>query len=789
MRSAVLFTAVLSAHAQDSNFFEAKIRPVLASKCIACHSSSMKAPMGGLALDTRAGLAKVITANRPEDSRLFIALGFSDPHLQMPPSGKLPEAVIADFRQWIAAGAHDPRNADSPSASAALRGMALAEGKKWWAFQPVSVSTPAAARNATQSSNKIDAFIRAALEAKGFKPSPPAGRRTLARRAYVDLVGFKPSFEEVESFAADLTPDAWGNLIDRLLASPQYGERWGRHWMDVARFGEDNATNEATNPPFPFAWRYRDWIIESLNRDLPYDRFVKLQLAADLMPGTSRADLRALGYLGAAPVYHKDQRLSGEVIGAFLADDWDERVDATTKGLLGLTVACARCHDHKFDAISTKDYHALAGVFASTLRTEQPMFNVDPGIEQRFFAVQRRLIDLSYSVRLLTNEASTLVDSASRVARWKAEIEVLREEMQKMQETQPRLVSHLERYWQPPPPKSPPPPPVSPEPFMNTVFDAAQYIDASDPQYTFVAFKPGEARDLPVFRGGNVALPGEVVPRRIPSVLAKDDRVFRTGSGRLEFAERLFSDAEPLLARVIVNRVWAWHFGRGLVATPSDFGVQGEKPTHPELLSDLAARFIAAGWSLKWLHREIMMSDTYRQSNRSRPAMMKADPVNSQYWRFTPRRLSIEAFRDSILRASGRLDSTPHGPSLELDAKDNRRRTVYARVSRYRLNPLFKQYDFPDPMYSSGMRELTTTPIQQLFVLNSPFFAEAAKELAREASALESVELQVSFLYRRILARDADGVERGIAAAYLGGNSLELLAHTLLASNEVILWP
>ncbi|MDQ6707092.1 MAG: DUF1549 domain-containing protein, partial [Acidobacteriota bacterium] len=301
-----------AAQAPDTAFFEAKIRPVLATKCYGCHSSNLRAPMGGLALDTKTALLKggatgvVLVPGKPAESRLLKALTYSDPQLQMPPSGKLPAGVISDFEQWIAAGAPDPRlkAANSAQAPAPLKGMAVEEGRKWWAFQPVHEMPVPKVKDARWPQTQIDNFILAKLEEKQLKPSPAADARTLVRRAYVDLAGYKPTYEEVEAFANDASPDAWPKLIDRLQSSPQYGERWGRHWMDVARFGEDNPTSEATNPPYPYAWRYRDWIIEAVNKDVPYDRFVKLQLAADLMPGTPRDDMRALGYLGAAPIYH-----------------------------------------------------------------------------------------------------------------------------------------------------------------------------------------------------------------------------------------------------------------------------------------------------------------------------------------------------------------------------------------------------------------------------------------------------------------------------------------------------
>ena len=519
-----------------------------------------------------------------------------------------------------------------------------------------------------------------------------------------------------------------------------------------------------------------------------------MQLAADQMPEATREDRRALGYLGAAPIYHKDQRLSADVIGGFMTDDWDERVDTVTRGLLAMTVACARCHDHKFDPIPTKDYYGLAGVFASTMRTEQPLFDVESAVEQRYFWVHRRLIDLRYSANLLTGEASTVVDSESRVARWKLEIEELRKEMVTLREKNPKLIANIERFWTPPAPPEqgagrPRQPTASAEPFMNAVFDAAQFINGTDPQYTFIDYKPGEARDLPVLRNGNVATPGEIVPRHFLTVLSKGDSRFQKGSGRLELGERIFTDAAPLAARVIVNRVWDWHFGRPLAPTPSDFGVQGEKPTHPELLTDLAARFIAHGWSLKWLNREIMTSAAYQQSSKPRPELVKADPTNTLFWRMSPRRMDIESYRDTLLRASGRLSYTMAGPSEDVELATNVRRTVYGRISRGRLSPVLKNYDFPDPMQSAGGRDLTTTSLQQLFVLNSPFFFDSAAAISKVVGNLPTEATRMRELYRRLLSRDPSPQELDMALTFLAKGTLEQYAQVLLSTNEEILWP
>ncbi len=788
----------VSAQATDAAFFEAKIRPVLVEKCYGCHSSKLKAPMGGLVLDTKAGTATVVTAGKPQESRLLTALTYEDGSLQMPPSGKLPDNIVADFRQWIASGAKDPRS-DAATTSSALKGMSVEAGRAWWAFQPVNEVPAPRTKDKSWAKTKIDSFLLAKMESRQLKPSPQADKRTLVRRAYVDLAGYKPTYEEVEAVANDNSPKAWETLVDKLLASPQYGERWGRHWMDVARFGEDNPTSEATNPPYPYAWRYRDWIIEAMNKDVPYDKFIKLQMAADLIPGTPREDFRALGYLGAAPVYHKDQRLSADVIGGFLTDDWDERVDAVTRGVMAMTVACARCHDHKFDPIPTKDYYGLVGVFASTMRTERPLFDVDPKVEARYVWVVNRLFDLRYSANLLTGEASTVEGSEQRVAKWKEEIKVLQSEMEGLRAQYPKLVENIEKYWTYPPPKVPgaPAPPAqnrrrngsSTEPFLNGVYDAAQYIDGSDAHYTFINYKAGEARDVPVLLHGNVATPGPVVPRHFLSVVSNGDNVFTKGSGRLELANKIFTDAAPLTARVIVNRVWDWHFGRPLVATPSDFGVQGEKPADPKLLDDLAARFISHGWSLKWLHREIMLSAAYRQSSKPRADGEKLDILNTMVWRMNPRRLDIESYRDTLLRATGRLDSTMYGPSDDVDSATNVRRTVYGRVSRGRLAGLLKTYDFPDPMQTSGGRDLTTNALQQFFVMNSAFMHEESAALAKSVADEADDTARVKLLYRKVLSRDPGAKELDLGVSFLSTGKVDEYAQILLSTNEEIFWP
>ena len=810
-----------------TELFEKEIRPTFVAKCYGCHSSKLKSPMGGLVLDTKAGLKKggnggpVIAAGSPASSRLLQALTYNQTELRMPPGGKLPDEKVAAFEKWIAAGAPDPRD-DDPETSAAApptakRGVDIETGRKWWAFQPVSPQPQPDLKDNGFAKRwireRIDGFILARLEQNKLQPSPEADRATLIQRAALDLTGLRPSYEDVQAFIADRDPKAYEKLIDRLLASPRYGERWGRYWLDVVRYGEDNPTSEATNPAYPFAWRYRDWVIESINKDVPYDKFVKLQLAADLMPSTPRADLRALGYLGAAPIYHTDLRLSKEVTETIFTDAWDERVDSVSRGLLGLTVSCARCHDHKFDPILTKDYYALAGVFASTTAAPRPIADLGKENEQKFMFASQRLFYLSYMANLMNNEpGSKPEEAAKKSAQFTEEMLKVRASMDYLKESHPEAVAYLDTLVRVPrtkqaapaaaattaPAAAPVPPPAAARgrrpgasdlPFTQSVFEAGIWIDGSDPDLTRIDIRPGVPRDMNILPHANVANPGPVVARQFLTVLSKGDTTFKQGSGRLEFADDIFSQGGPLAARVIVNRVWGWHFGRPLVATESDFGVQGDKPTHPELLDDLAARFLANGMSFKWLHREIMLSAAYRQSSHPRAEGVATDPTNSLLWRMNPRRLDIEAFRDNLLQVSGDLANKSPALSLDLDAADNHARTVYGRVSRGRLNTLLALYDFPDPMMTAPRRELTTSPLQQLFVMNSPFMQERAGHLVNRVNDAPDVPAKVRGMYRYAVDRDPTSQELDTALTYLNKATLAQFAQALLASNEVIFWP
>ena len=774
-------TTIAAAQSSEIEFFEKKIRPVLVEQCYACHSAKIETPMGGLRLDSREGVRQggasgpAIMPGVPAQSLLLKALSYTDMNLKMPPTGKLPDRVIADFAKWIADGAADPRTGEVSESAGPPRkneksektgpGTSIEDGRRWWSFQPLSEHPAPQTSQSDWVRKKIDSFVLAKLEDSNLRPSPQADPRTLIRRAYLDLTGLPPTYEQVEAFVADPSPTAYAELIDGLLASPRYGERWGRHWLDVARWAEDHPTSESTNRPHPYAWRYRDWVIEAFNDDMPYDRFIRMQFASDLLPGFEPPDMRALGYIGNSPMYHKDPRLSRDVIETLASDDWDERVDAVSRGLLGLNVACARCHDHKFDPITNKDYYALAGVFASTWLVKRPVVEMNAAEAERLVWDHERLYRVKGQVGNLKELDTIAPEVHPKVAELQAEVKQLEEQLAD-----------------------------DPTPLTHAVIDCGVWIDGSTPTVTWIDLRPGVARDLPVFIKGNVANPSEIVPRRFLTVFSEGEpEPFRHGSGRLELAERILDEAGPLAARVWVNRVWGWHFGEHLVRTPSDFGTQGQRSTHPELLDDLAGRFVENGWSLKWLHREIMLSATYRQASRHIESAAEVDATNRWLWRYNPRRLDIEAWRDAILQASGELDLAMGGPSEPVDTECDARRTVYSKISRGRPHPIFQLYDYPDATQHTPQRQVTTTPLQQLFVLNSKWMQYQAKSLALVVHDIKDPEAKIRALYRRTLARNPMSTEIDHAQTLLKSRRDELshtpwaeYAQILLGTNEFI---
>ena len=666
----------------------------------------------------------------------------------------------------------------SKAGQAVKKGIDFAAGRQFWSFVPATIKPTPATSNPAWAGNRVDSFVLKGLDDHQLKPAPAADRRTLIRRASFDLTGLPPTLDEVNTFVADSSPDAYGKLVDRLLASPRYGERWGRLWLDVARYGEDNPTSEATSKPPRNPHVYRDWVINAINADLPYDEFIRRQLAADLEPNLPITEVAATGFLGLSPVYHKEPKLSAEVIGAFVADEWDERLDTVTRGILGLTVACARCHDHKFDPIGNADYYALAGVIASTQLVDRALVETDTETAEQLAENRRILTDFEQRLGYAKEQQGVVEKAKGDVAKAK---QTVAEAEAKVKELRNR-----KRFDGPTAPG---------------VRDAGLWVDGSDPSWTTLDYRSGVGRDLPIFPRGVATTNGPVIPRRFLAVLSPGDPepFVGAGSGRLALANAIVGEAKSLTARVIVNRVWGWHFGRGLVTTPSNFGKLGDTPSHPELLDDLAARFIASGWSLKWLHREIVVSNTYQQASQGPEAEVARghDPENRWLGRIERRRLDVESWRDALLKVDGSLDvGRVGGRSGDLDRGEFLRRTVYGKVSRQRMADILKAFDFPDPNRHGESREQTTTPIQQLYFLNSPFLLDRADLLASNALAdtcLADPADHIRELYRSVLQRvptDSE-IERALHLVELDGgpdrpDSWALLAQSLLISNEFL---
>ena len=775
---AALLGVVLSgtARADDGvEFFESKVRPALVEHCYSCHSAGAKKAKGGLRLDTteairQGGDSGPAVAAKDGKSLLLQAVGYEVDGLAMPPKGKLPDAVIRDFRKWVELGAALPADAVARAGPAAGD---IEKAKDFWAFRPAKEQPIPAVADPKWPAGKLDHFVLRKLDEQKLSPAPAADRRTLIRRVSFDLVGLPPTFERAEAFAADPRPDAYERLVEELLASPRFGEKWGRHWLDVARYAEDHSTGESTCKPPRFPERYRDWVIRAFNDDVPYDQFVRRQLAADKLPGLPPADLAALGFLGLSPVYHKEPKLSPEVISGIVADEWDERLDTVTRGFLGLTVACARCHDHKFDPIRTEDYYALAGVMANTQLAERPLKADGEAEGDTLTTVRAQLLDMGQRVGYAKEQRATAVKEKKDPAPFDAPIQTYEAALKELKEKEKALYAG----------------PIAP-----AVRDAGTWVRGDDPAWTMIDYKPGAMRDLPVFVRGNPARPGKLAPRRfLPVLSAGEAKPFTGGSGRLELADAIVGDARGLTGRVFVNRAWGWLFGRPIVTTPSNFGRLGDPPTHPELLDDLTARFLASGWSVKWLVREMVLSSTYRQSSRHVEAYALSDPDDRWLWRAPRKRLEAEGWRDAMLQVSGQLDLRAGGPSDDLDRPASVRRTVYGRVSRQRPPDVHRLFDLPDPNTHGEKRGQTTTPVQQLYFLNSPFVRQAAAALVKQATAADLPPPGViDAMFRRVLLRDPTADEAARAWRLVEPTDVgdapawESLAQVLLASNEFL---
>jgi mono/diheme cytochrome c family protein len=896
-----------SVSAEAAKFFETSVRPVLAEQCIGCHGA--KKQSGGLRLDSREAVLKggdggpALFVGEPDKSLLVQAIRYQG-ELKMPEKAKLPDPAIEALSTWVKMGAPWPASSVPSEESKADA------AKKHWSLQPVVDPALPKVEHSDRVFTPIDAFVLAKLESKKLEPSPIADKRTLIRRASYDLTGLPPTVAEVDAFLADESPNAFAKVVDRLLASPRYGERWGRHWLDVARYADTKGYVFTQEKRYPYSYTYRDYVIRSFNEDKPYDRFLIEQIAADRLPlGDDPKPLAALGFLTVGRRFLND---NNEII--------DDRIDVVTRGLMGFSVTCARCHDHKFDPIPTEDYYSLHGVFASSIEPDELPLLPDPvpeadkaayeqerqsrldnvehqkeedqrkietelrenlaafveaSVEIKFEARNPKLDEIARNHKVSPERLKYLARKLGKVFEksetfdpiltpWRtfaalpeAEFEPQAADLTKklLEETDParRLDLVVRKAFEGDPPKSlaevskrygalferaAKDCDIDPDQSLNPIRELLNShsglltIEASALRRVLnraerehleaIEKKVGELdvthpgsparamvmNDAPnptnphVYIRGNPGRPGKQIPRRFLKALSPggEAKPFTNGSGRLELAQAIASPDNPLTARVMVNRIWHHHFGVGIVTTPSDFGIRGEPPTHPELLDFLARRFIESGWSVKAIHRMILLSSTYQQKSDKRDDGFEADSRNQLLWRQNRRRLDYEAMRDGILASSGKLDLRMGGRPVELfEPKTfSTRRTVYGYVDRYDLDGTFRTFDFPSPDISNPMRATTTVPQQALFLMNSPFLLEQAKALAHRPDLPpdSEAEARINRLYRDLFGRLAETAEIEAARHFLeartkdrdekGPNPWEEYAQVLLMTNEFL---
>ena len=837
--------------AANEEFFEMRIRPLFANNCYACHTDEH---MGGLQLDTSEHALKggksgaVIIPGDPANSLMVKALHYTDARLKMPPTGRLKDSQIADVETWIKNGAVWPQTSKAAAPAPHSAPYTITpEQRAFWAFLPIANPTPPAVHDKKWARTEIDRFLLAKLEAQNLKPVAPASKRTLLRRATYDLTGLPPTTAELTAFEHDNSPNAFAKVVDRLLESPRYGEKWGRFWLDIARYSDDRLNSERDDP-YENSFRYRDWVIQAVQQDMSFNLFVKAQIAGDLLPQHELYEA-GLGFYSLSPEFQ------------------DERVDATTRGFMALTVACATCHNHKYDPIPTQDFYSLLGIFNNTELHESPLA---PKEEVERYEAQKKKLDTQETeikefVGRQSNELAEILaqnTAAYMLADGKVENPALDKE------TLTRLTKYLTagnhkhpylKAWEKD--KSP----QAAHEFQTLLLDVnkeKKHIDdenhirlglnpsrenlsdanlVSMPRDKYVlwedffgdkgVFHYGDGaidrfltgvwknhldalhaqqaelkKELPphyaylqtiadkkkldearVWLRGNKDSPGEPAPPHFLSILSQGPPArFTHGNGRLDLAESIVDPKNPLTARVIVNRIWQQHFGQGIVRTPSNFGKQGDTPSHPELLDYLATRFIEEGWSLKKLHREMMLTSAYALSTETDGTNYAADPENRLLWRANLRRLDIESIRDSLLFVAGDLDLKAGGPATAF-GPENHRRTVYGFVSRRRLDPVLALFDFPNPIATSEQRLPTLVPLQKLFFMNSDFVMEQSKALAKKLLETPGDDsTRITSAYRLLFQREPSPGERKLALDFLHSsqNAWPQYTQVLLSSNE-----
>ncbi|MBL8820046.1 MAG: PSD1 domain-containing protein [Planctomyces sp.] len=783
----------VAADAQPMVDFSTQVAPIFQQKCVSCHGPEMQE--GGLRLDQFSGLSAggksgpAIIPGKPEESPLISAIGYKDEALQMPPDEKLPANEVTLLTQWIAEGAAHPEGAllplDPPPA------FDVEEARKFWSFQPVQRPEVPETDQGELISSPIDSFVVQQLKQSALVPNGIADRLTLIRRATLDLTGLPPTPEEIDEFQNDTAPDAFARVVDRLLASPAYGERWARHWLDVVRYADSNGLDE--NIAHGNAWRYRDYIIASLNSDKPYDQMIREQIAGDIFaneePDLSRRNdmYVATGFLAMGPkvLAEADQT-------KMLMDIIDEQIDTTGRTFLGMTLGCARCHNHKFDPIAQSDYYSMVGIFKSTYTMES----------------------LKTIARWHENSIAT-PDDERHIAEHQQKIDATKKEVSDLIAATSMSLGVVGSV-----PEDQFPDDVKKQ--LQALRDQQKQLESSVPVLpTAMGVKEGTPEKARInIRGSHLTL-GRPVARGVPQVLqlSGSSAIGDTESGRRHLAEWLTDPANPLTARVMVNRVWRWHFGRGLVASTDNFGHLGEKPTNPQLLDWLASEFVRCGWSIKSLHRTIMLSQTYQRSGSDDNAAFEVDPANMLNWKFSLRRMEAEAIRDSVLKVSGLLDETRGGSMLHVGNReflfnhtskdetkyDSLRRSIYLPVIRNNLYDGFSLFDSTDCAVPNGDRATSTVASQSLYMMNSPLMLQAGKALAGQIGAMtaEDESQPISALFRSALGRVPTTAETqavretlGQLIAQLSADGLSpeeqklkawaMVCHSVLASNEFV---
>ena len=724
---------LLNADTASVDFFEAKIRPVFIEHCEKCHNASKQ--QGGFRLDSKDNFFKgpdsgpIFNPTKPSESKLLKLLHYQS-ELKMPPKGKLPDQVINDISEWIIKGA--PWPADLKKNPNAIAGA----NQDHWAFKPIKKPAPPKIAQPSLANNEIDLFIQAKLEQNKVSLSPQADKRTLIRRLYFVLVGLPPTPQEVESFLNDSDPQAYPKLVNRLLDSSHFGERWARHWLDLARYADNRGyIGVGVDRTYPYAYTFRDWVIQSFNNDLPYDKFLTYQIAADNpKSGASKSDLAALGFFTVGRRFINNQN-----------DIIDDRIDVLCRTTMGLTVTCARCHDHKYDPIPTKDYYSLYGVFASS---QEPEDLPDLGIEGSGPEAQEFQLELA---KLIKEKEKFETDNA--------EIKI----------KEPRKFSE------------------SIKPYDNRIKQLKSKHPGSPPKGMVLFDKPSPVEPV-VFIRGNQGNRGAKVPRQFLEVVSGVNRTpFKQGSGRLEAAQAIVSDKNTLTSRVWVNRVWAHVFGNPLVKTPSDFGVRSDPPSHPELLDFLASNLMEDHWSTKNLIRQMLLSSTFKQTSSPRSELQNNDPENSLLIRMNRRRLDFETMHDSLLAMAGTLEPAVGGKSVEMFTSPfSNKRALYAFIDRQNLPGVLRTFDFALPDTHSPQRFITSVPQQALYLLNSPFVQEQAAKFTLRFTNTDDHFEKVQAMYRVALQRSPTKEEVTSSLEFLeasGPDGFKQLAQVLLASN------